>query len=119
MWTFCRPIWMSGLTATTSRAPTRDAGFSALPRSRLFSTAPRWRAKSRPWQRQRNGTSRQLRSGGHPPRQIDRLSDQVQTSTIQPMVEHRAQHFDELAIAVGMLLELRADLGQGGREIPV
>ena len=27
--------------------------------------------------------------------------------SIQPMVEHRAQDFDELAITVGMLLQLR------------
>ena len=30
----------------------------------------------------------------------------------QPMVEHRAQHLDELAVAIGMLLQLGAHLGQ-------
>jgi len=35
------------------------------------------------------------------------------------MVEHRAQHFDELAIAVGVALQLRAHLGQGRRQVPV
>ena len=32
----------------------------------------------------------------------------------QPMIEHRAQHLDELAIAVGVALQLGADLGQAG-----
>ena len=31
--------------------------------------------------------------------------------SIEPMVEHRAEDFDELAITVGMLLQLRTDLG--------
>jgi hypothetical protein len=30
----------------------------------------------------------------------------------QPMIEHRAQHLDELSISVGVLLQLDADLGQ-------
>ena len=34
------------------------------------------------------------------------------------MIEHRAQHLDELPVAVGVLLELGADLGQGGRGDP-
>jgi hypothetical protein len=35
------------------------------------------------------------------------------------VVEHRAQHFDELAIGVGMRLQLRADRGQAGGQLPV
>jgi hypothetical protein len=31
------------------------------------------------------------------------------------MVEHRAQHLDELAIGIGMRLQLRADLSPAGR----
>jgi hypothetical protein len=34
---------------------------------------------------------------------------------LQSMVEHRAQHFDELAIGIGMRLQLRAHLSQAGR----
>ena len=35
------------------------------------------------------------------------------------MIEHRAQYLDELSIPVGVLLQLDADLGKGGRQIPV
>jgi hypothetical protein len=37
----------------------------------------------------------------------------------QPVIEHRAQHLDELSVCVGVWLQLGADLGQGGRQIPV
>ena len=37
----------------------------------------------------------------------------------QTMIEHRAEHFDELLIAVGMLLQLCANLSQRGRQIPI
>ena len=37
----------------------------------------------------------------------------------QPMIEHGAPHFDELAIAVGVAFQLGADLGQGRRQIPI
>ena len=32
------------------------------------------------------------------------------------MIEHRAQNLDELSIAVGVLLQLGANLGQRGRQ---
>src|SRR5258708_21089941 len=37
----------------------------------------------------------------------------------QPVIEHGAQHLDELSVPVGVLLQLGSDLGQGGRQIPV
>src|SRR3546814_13952146 len=37
----------------------------------------------------------------------------------QAMVEHRPQHLDELAIAVGVALQLGANPGQGRRQVPV
>ena len=37
----------------------------------------------------------------------------------QSVVEHCTQHFDELAIVVGMRLQLRTDFGQAGRQLPV
>jgi len=35
------------------------------------------------------------------------------------MIEDSTEHFDELLIAVGVLLQLRANLGQGERQIPI
>ncbi len=37
----------------------------------------------------------------------------------QAMIQHGAEYFDELLIAIGMLLQLRADLRQSGRQRPV
>ena len=37
----------------------------------------------------------------------------------EPMIENRAQYLDELAVAVGVRLQLGAHLGQRGRQIPV
>ncbi len=53
------------------RARIRGAGATARPRCRPSLTAPTWRAKSRTRQRPHSSTSRQFRSGGHPPRQIE------------------------------------------------
>src|SRR5215218_7091962 len=64
-----------------SGAPTRAAGASGRPQCRPSSTAPTWRATNRTRRERRDGSPPQSRSGGHPPRQIDRLSDQVATST--------------------------------------
>src|SRR5580658_8813068 len=35
------------------------------------------------------------------------------------MIEHRAQHLDELTVSVGVALQLRANLAQRGRESPI
>ena len=37
----------------------------------------------------------------------------------QPVIEHRAGHFDELPISVGVLLQFGADLRQSRRQIPI
>ncbi len=37
----------------------------------------------------------------------------------QPMLGHGPQDLDELAVAIGMLGELGADLAQAGRQVPV
>src|SRR5277367_1935856 len=37
----------------------------------------------------------------------------------QSVIEHRTEDFDELTVGIGMRLQLRADLGQAGRQIPV
>jgi hypothetical protein len=37
----------------------------------------------------------------------------------QSMIEHRGENFDELAVGVGVRLQLRADLGQAGGQVPV
>src|SRR4051812_38715660 len=66
-----------------SGAPIRAAGASGRPQCRPSSTAPTWRATNRTRRERRDGSPPQSRSGGHPPRQIDRLSDQVATSTFQ------------------------------------
>src|SRR5205807_6142096 len=36
-----------------------------------------------------------------------------------PVIEHRAQYLDELSVPVGVLLQLRANLGQRGRQSPI
>ena len=35
------------------------------------------------------------------------------------MIEYGTEHLDELLIAVGVLLQIRADLGQAGWQVPV
>ena len=37
----------------------------------------------------------------------------------QAVIEHRAQHLDELSIPVGVLLQLGANLGQRRRQCPI
>ncbi len=75
------PVGVLEPYSTTSSEPTRGDGVSARPPCRPFSTAPAWRAKSRTRKRPHSGGQQQLRSGGHPPRQIDSPSDQIETST--------------------------------------
>src|SRR5271166_3043808 len=77
----CRTISMNGWRSTTSSELIRGDGALARRQCRHSSTPPRWRAKSKHRQWPHNKGSRQLRSGGHPPRQIERPSDQIETST--------------------------------------
>src|SRR5215218_2786874 len=77
-----------------SGAPIRAAGASGRPQCRPSSTAPTWRATNRTRRERRDGSPPQSRSGGHPPRQIDRLSDQVATSTGKQPSPHDADRTD-------------------------